>query len=182
MRFRIETVIFGFLFVCLLTILAFGWRPLVAAASSLGTSPTTWQVGGSTITRDNTANFTAGPDMLLLGSNPPGQFQIQVSANTTEILSIASDQAGAPRYCRSITGSDSYTCELSRTLTIYTPGSCLVLTPDTANTGAATLNVDTLGALPILTHSGGAPADGDIPANLATLLCLNADASAWSRP
>lgn len=141
-----------------------------------------WQVEGTTVATEASVNFVAGPDTLLITSNPPGKFQIQIAINTADLLSRLTHQAGTDTYCRSTTGDDSYKCALSPSLLIYTPGSCLVLMPDTANTGAASLDVDTLGPLPVLTHSGGIPTDGDIPANLGTLICLNSDKTAWSRP
>ncbi len=55
----------------------------------------------------------------------------------------------------------------------------MVLKPGTANTGAASLNVDTLGALSILTRALATPATGDIPANTPTELCLDPTAANW---
>ena len=164
------------------------WRPIrtvFASGISMGqvAAPVTWQVGGVQVAAENVADFRSTDGILVAGSHIGGTFRLQVSPETGfAILSRATDQSGANRYCISATGNDSYSCFLNPTLLTYTPGSCLTLTPDTANTGSASLDVDTLGSRPILTHSGATPANGDIPANLATLLCLNSDATAWSRP
>jgi len=58
-------------------------------------------------------------------------------------------------------------------LTAYIRGGCVVLDADTANTGAATINLNSLGAVAILTHAGATPADGDIPANKPVTVCYN---------
>jgi len=82
-------------------------------------------------------------------------------------------QSGAPLYLRSTTGNDTYVAALTPTLTAYTRGQCFNLDPDTANTGTATINIDSLGAKSILTQSGGALADGDITANKPKLICYD---------
>jgi len=113
--------------------------------------------GGSTI--------TAGTGITVVGST--------VSADTAVMESRATAQAGTSTYCRSTTGNDTYTCTLTPTLTAYTTGSCLVLNPDTANTGTATINVDALGAKSILGPNGGALANVDIPANKPVQICYD---------
>lgn len=97
------------------------------------------------------------------GSNP----------DTGVYLTRATDQAGTDIYCRSTTGNDTYTCGLTPALTAYTAGSCLVLNPNAANTGAATVNVDSLGAKSILSRSGGALSDGDITADKPITVCYD---------
>ena len=96
-----------------------------------------------------------------------------VAADTAVVLSRATDQAGTDTYCRSTTGNDTYTCTLTPTLTAYTRGGCLTLDADTANTGTATVNVDTIGAKSILSRSGGALSDSDIPANRPVRMCYD---------
>lgn len=92
-----------------------------------------------------------------------------ISVDTAVIEPRAGAQSGASTYCRSTTGNDTYTCALTPTLTAYTSGGCVVLFADTANTLAATLNVDALGAVSILTRTGGALSTGDVPAKPITL-------------
>lgn len=131
--------------------------------------------------KGGTLDCVAGAGIFLV-QMPGDKPRVQINANTDELLSKLTDQAGTPRYCRSTTGTDAYACALDPSLTIYTAGSCLVLSPDTPNVGAASLDVDTLGVLPILNHAGGTLADGEIPANFSTLICLNNAKTAWSRP
>jgi len=104
---------------------------------------------------------TAGTGITCVGST--------ISVDTAVIQSRATAQSGASTYCRSTTGNDTYTCALTPTLTAYTSGGCVVLFADTANTLAATLNVDALGAVSILTRTGGALSTGDVPAKPITL-------------
>lgn len=96
-----------------------------------------------------------------------------ISVDTAVIQSRATAQAGTSQYLRSTTGNDTYVGSLTPTLTAYTTGGCLVLNPDTANTGAATVNVDALGAKSILTRTGGALSTGDITANAPITLCYD---------
>jgi hypothetical protein len=110
-------------------------------------------------------SVTAGSGIVVAGST--------VSVDTAVIQSRAALQAGTTQYCRSTTGNDTYVCALTPALTAYTRGGCLVLDADTANTGAATLNVDTLGAQSILGRAGGALSNGDITANKPITLCFD---------
>lgn len=68
-------------------------------------------------------------------------------------------------YGASSTGDDTYT--LSAPLSAYVTGMSVFLKPDTGNTGAATLNINSLGAKTIKKISGGSLVDlddGDIEA------------------
>jgi hypothetical protein len=110
-------------------------------------------------------SVTAGTGIIVAGD--------EVSVDTAVIQSRATLQAGTTQYCRSTTGNDTYTCSLTPALTAYTRGGCVVLDADTANTGTATLNVDTIGAQSILNRAGSALANGDITANKPITLCYD---------
>lgn len=114
---------------------------------------------------------TAGTGITITDGGAGGNATI--AADTAVMLSRATDQAGTGRYCRSTTGNDTYTCTLTPTLTAYTRGMCLALDADTANTGTATVNVDTLGAKSILGRSGGALSNADVPANRPVTICYD---------
>lgn len=111
------------------------------------------------------SNPTAGTGISVVGS--------EVSIDTAYTMSRQIAQAGTTTYCRSTTGNDTYTCALTPTLTAYTTGSCLVLNADTDNTGAATINVDALGAKSILIRGAGALATGDLAANVPATICYD---------
>jgi len=72
---------------------------------------------------------------------------------------------GTVAYAASSAGSDTYVITLSPVPTAYTTGMRIVFKADVANTGAATLNVNSLGAKSILHIDGTALVDGDIAAN-----------------
>lgn len=96
-----------------------------------------------------------------------------LGVNLLNVATSAVQQAGAPIHCRSTTGNDSYVCSVTPALTAYTRGGCILLDADTANTGAATINVDSLGAKSILSPSVGALSTGDITANAPKLMCYD---------
>ncbi len=68
-------------------------------------------------------------------------------------------------YAASATGTDAYAITLSPTVTAYTTGDTYIFKADVANTGAATLNVDGLGAKTITDKNGATLADREITAN-----------------
>lgn len=81
---------------------------------------------------------------------------------------------GGVNYAASSTGSDTYTASMTPALTSYVAGFCVNFYPSaTSNTGAATLNIDSLGAKSIKTSNGNDPADGAIQAGSAYLLCYD---------
>lgn len=75
--------------------------------------------------------------------------------------------------CADAGASDTYTCSASPTLGAYVTGQVVLFTGNTANTGAASLNIDSLGAKTIVKLGGGittALADNDIRANQRVIL------------
>lgn len=73
-------------------------------------------------------------------------------------------QAGTPTYCSDGGANDTYTCTVTPTLTAYTTGMVVIFKPNTANTGAATLNIDAIGAKAIVTAANVALSDNDLVA------------------
>jgi hypothetical protein len=98
--------------------------------------------------------YTAGTGLQLVST----EFSIDSAVTQTRV----ENQAGTVSYCRSTTGSATYTCAMNPTLTSYTTGMAIRLNANFANVTTATLNVDTLGAKSILSRSGGALTAGDI--------------------
>jgi len=135
--------------------------PIILAVSAWAQYPVPGTTGGG----GGGSGCTAGTGITCSGST--------INVDTAVIQSRATAQAGTSTYCRSATGNDTYTCALTPTLTAYTTGMCLAVNPDTANTGAATINVDALGAKNILTRSLATLSDGDLPANINTTLCYD---------
>ncbi len=58
-------------------------------------------------------------------------------------------QSGALLSCTGTSGTDSYTCAMTPTLTGYTNGMRVVFIPDVGNTTGATLNIDSIGSFAI---------------------------------
>lgn len=84
--------------------------------------------------------------------------QVASSPATTEDI-----QKQAGNYGSTSSGSDTYAVTLSPAPTSYTAGLTVRLVVDVTNTGAATLNVNSLGAKSILRADGSALLTGDIP-------------------
>jgi len=70
----------------------------------------------------------------------------------------------------SAVGTDTYVATLSPALAAYTTGMLVLVKVDTVNTGACTLNLNSLGAKNIKTSSGADPANSDLVAGGASLL------------
>jgi hypothetical protein len=119
--------------------------------------------------------LTAGPGITVIngdggGGNPT------ISLNTAVGLTNASAQADKPWFCSSTTGNTSYVCSLSAAapLTAYTAGLCVDLMTDTSNTGAATVNIDGLGAKSIKIGDGVTdPAQNQIVAGREIRICYD---------
>ncbi len=67
-------------------------------------------------------------------------------------------------------GSDTYAITLVPAISAYTTGQMFVFQAGTANTGAATLNVNAKGAKPILKNNDQVLEDGDIEANMYVIV------------
>jgi hypothetical protein len=76
----------------------------------------------------------------------------------------------------SVAGTNTVTGVLSPTLDAYTAGMIVIFTPAVTNTGATTLNIDSLGALDIQKFNGLALSAGDLVAGTPALLVLDSGA------
>lgn len=75
------------------------------------------------------------------------------------------DQSGATIYAADSVGTDSYAITISPAITAYATGQVFRVKIGTANTGAATLNVNGLGAVAIKKNYNSDLATGDLLAN-----------------
>lgn len=83
---------------------------------------------------------------------------------------------GTLNYCADAGASDSYACNMSPALASYISGACYTFKANTANTGAATVNFNSLGAKTIVKTTGGVPTDlatDDIRAGQIVSLCYD---------
>lgn len=92
------------------------------------------------------------------------------SLDLTPDLIAKITQSGSWVYCASATGSDTYTANLTPSLTAYTTGMLLPCKFTTTNTGACSININSLGAKNIKTLDGNDPQTWVIRANGTALL------------
>ena len=139
---------------------------LVSAANlGTGTANSTTCLYGDQTYKACGGTYTAGTGVQLVAN----EFSINSAVTQTRV----NDQAGTNLSCTSSTGSAAYTCALNPSLTTYTDGMVVRLKPNFANATTATLAIDGLGALSILTRNGSALSAGDIPSGRITLLGYN---------
>ena len=97
--------------------------------------------------------------------------ELRPTAGFFSSLSVTDEQVQRDAY--SVAGADSgsannYAVTMSPTLTAYTAGLRVIFTPGADNTGASTINIDSLGTKSILRHDGSALVAGDINASEPT--------------
>lgn len=93
---------------------------------------------------------------------------IAISTWAQTLINGSRTIAGPVNYCSDAGSTDAYACSLSPAITAYVTGAIYHFRANTANTGAATLNLNGLGAKTIVKVAGGvttALADNDIRAN-----------------
>lgn len=81
------------------------------------------------------------------------------------VVTPAGLQAGTATYAVTAGGTTVYTASLTPTLTVYTEGMRVYLKINASNTGASTLNIDSLGAKSIKKNTSQDVISGDLPAN-----------------
>jgi hypothetical protein len=110
------------------------------------------------------------------GSPPNGAPEgMAPSAVNDTIRQIMADvaveaQVNAVKVLASVAGTDTITGSMTPDLTAYSSGMIVVFTPANNNTGAATLNIDSLGAKSIVKEDGRALIAGDLQASAAHVL------------
>jgi hypothetical protein len=104
----------------------------------------------------------------------PGDVNAVVRQIMTDIAVEA--QKNAVKVLASVAGTDTITGSMTPDLTAYSAGMLVVLTPAVTNTGAATLNIDTLGALDVFRFGGEALLAGDLVAGVPAYLLLDSGA------
>lgn len=105
----------------------------------------------------------------------PAAGTLMTSSDSSGVRTLAVDAQNlyANNYLRSTSGNDTYVAGTTPATVAYSTGRCYVLNADTANTGAATVNIDSLGAKSILRRNGDALSDGDITADKPISICYD---------
>lgn len=94
-------------------------------------------------------------------------------SSTNKFVTQKGLQIQAEQYAASAAGNDTYAVTLSPVPAAYVNGMVVRFKADVANTGPATLNVNTLGAISIVTSVGTALVTGDIVANQIVQVIYN---------
>jgi hypothetical protein len=130
------------------------WSPQPGSGSSSGVVEI--QNTGTVVGARPILDFATGPGILNAISDTGQSISIQTSIDTSVVETNVNEQSGTSLLCTSASGSGTtYTCAMSPTLTAYTTGMYLHWNPDVSGTGGATtLNVDTLGAIPVKLADG----------------------------
>jgi hypothetical protein len=88
-------------------------------------------------------------------------------------------QVGAVRVLASVAGTNTITGTMTPDLGSYSAGMLVIFTPAGNNTGATTLNIDTLGALDVQKYDAEALVSGDLVSGVPALLMLDSGADDW---
>jgi hypothetical protein len=126
--------------------------------------------------RTPASNNSAPPNGAPEGQTP-GSVNNVIRQIMTDIVNEAGK--GAARVLGSVAGTNTITAAMSPALDAYAAGMIVVLTPANTNTGAATLNIDSLGALDVFSPNGAALVAGEFVAGVPSLLVLDAGADDW---
>jgi hypothetical protein len=122
-----------------------------------GTTSGTWTLNG---------NVNAGAGTVTTSGSPASP-QLAKFSSSTAITTATATDVSTPVFCSDAGASDTYACSLAPAPVAYVVGTHLRFKANTANTGAASINFNTLGALTIVKVAGGittALADNDIRA------------------
>lgn len=140
----------------------------------IGSSNNTLVVSGGIPAWSTSSVVTTGQGDALVGNNT----DIAVGSGNKYVTQTGL-QKSAECYAASTTGNDTYVVTLSPVPTSLVNGMTIRFKPDTANTGAATLNVNSLGALAIVKGLSTALSTGDILANQVCEVIYNSTGTVW---
>lgn len=129
----------------------------------------------STVAADNNSSPPTGA--------PEGMAAAAVNNTMREMMASVAIEAQVNRvkYLNSVAGTNTITASMTPALTAYSAGMIVVATPANNTTGAATINIDSVGAKSIVRGDGAALESGDMQASTAHVLvydgtnfvCLN---------
>ncbi len=109
------------------------------------------------------APHTSQPTAAAVGAvADPGANGIPYRSAAGVAAPANADQLSRPFSCQDAGAANTYACSLTPAITAYTSGSSYWFKANSANTGAATLNLNQLGAKPILKQATQQLGGGDI--------------------
>jgi hypothetical protein len=101
--------------------------------------------------------------------------QVVVNPGGGGSATVTANSVSAALYCADAGANDTYACDLPAAPT-YTAGACFAFKANTANTGAATINFNSVGAVTIVKTTAGLPttlANNDIRAGAIASICYD---------
>lgn len=112
---------------------------------------------------------------------PEGMAAAAVNDTARQMMAdlVREFQVNAVKVLASVAGTNTITGSLTPDLASYSAGMMVIFTPANTITGAATLNIDSLGALDIQKANGDALVSGDLVAGIPALLLLDSGADDW---
>jgi hypothetical protein len=112
---------------------------------------------------------------------PEGQTPGSVNNVMREMMASVAIEAQINRIKNldSVAGTNTITASMTPALTAYSAGMLVVLTPANNNTGATTLNINSLGALDVQKYDAEALVTGDLRSGVPAVLVLDSGADDW---
>lgn len=109
---------------------------------------------------------------------PEGMAAAAVNNTMREMMASVAIEAQVNRvkYLGSVAGTNTITGAMTPALTAYSAGMIVVFTPANNNTGATTININSVGALDVQKADGDALAADDLVAGVPALLVLDSGA------
>jgi hypothetical protein len=146
------------------------WNP---AVNGVGATAADWEALLDDMSDALTGSVAAdGQTPMTAPLNMGNNRLTNVAAATarTDAVTYGQVQDGGATYLTAVSGTNTITASLTG-LAAYAAGQLFRLIPANTNTGAATLNVNTLGAKAILSPLGAALNGGELIANVPVLVC-----------
>jgi len=156
----------------------------VAIGTRQGNTTKYTTYAGSAPSTNDCAKFDANGNLTTAGAacgtstglgDPGSNGIVYRDSAGTSTVATATEMAG-PNNCADAGSNDTYACTLSPAPSAYTTRACYVFTANTANTGAATINFNSLGAKTIKKVAGGITtdlADNDIRSGQVVTVCYD---------
>lgn len=126
--------------------------------------------------RTPASNNAAPPNGAPEGMTP-GSVNDTIRQIMTDVVNEAAK--GQAKVLSSVAGTNTITASMSPALDAYSAGMIVVFTPAGNNTGATTLNINSLGALDVFRQTGVALASGDLVSGVPAVLVLDSGADDW---
>lgn len=130
-------------------------------------------MGVTAYSRTPASNNSASPNGWPEGMPPSG---VNDSARQMMADIVQEAAKGQAIVLASVSGSNTITATMTPDLDAYVAGMRVAFNPATTNTAAATINIDSLGALDIFRHGGEALQPGDLVAGNPAYLILDSGA------